>query len=498
MVGVLGAESYRRWLEEAGSRPEGMDLAVTGGLCLTMRGDRLGILEDGVVTVVDGRIDHVGPADSVDAGAADRHIDAGDGVVIPGLVDAHAHTRHTLLRGVAQDVPEIEWMNRALGPFDAHVEPADREAGARLGVLEALRAGTTTVCEYADRVGDLVAAVHRPLGVRTVAVETISAAPPDRTDQDPDEPYPLAPDRGLAALERADRLGERFADAPLVEPAYGPQALDMVPLDLLERVLERARATDRRVHMHVAQGDREARQVQARFGADASTVGVLRDRGLTGPELVAAHLHGASAAERRALASDGVAMVGCPGSIAAIDGVAPPLASYADAGGVVAVGTDQAPGTGGHDLLRDLRTAALLSKTREGDPTAFPAWQALRAATRGGAAALGLADQVGRLAAGHRADIVVLEADALGVAPTVTEPLHTAVPNLVYGAASGAVRDVVVDGTVRVRDGAVVDADPAAAVADARERAARVARDATADWRAAGSTLVDRADEGWL
>lgn len=438
-----------------------MDLAVTGGLCLTMRGDRLGILEDGVVTVVDGRIDHVGPADSVDVDAADRHLDASDGVVIPGLVDAHAHTRHALLRGVAQDVPEIEWLNRALGPFDAHVEPADREAGARLGVLEALRAGTTTVCEYADRVGDLVAAVHRPLGVRTVAVETISAAPPDRADHDPDEPYPLEAARGRAALERA-------------------------------------RATDRRVHMHVAQGDREARQVRARFGADASTVGVLRDRGLTGPELVAAHLHGATAAERRALASDGVGMVGCPGSIAAIDGVAPPLAAYADAGGLVALGTDQAPGTGGHDLLRDLRTAALLSKTRERDPTAFPAWQALRAATRGGAAALGLADQVGRLAAGHRADIVVLAADALGVAPTVTEPLHTAIPNLVYGAAGGAVRDVVVDGTVQVRDGTVVDADPAAAVADARERATRVAREATADWRAAGSTLVDRADEGWL
>lgn len=474
-----------------------MDTAIVDALLLTVRDGRLGIVDDGAVAFADGEITYAGPAADLDETAADTVVDGSGCAVLPGLVDAHAHTGLTLLRGGAQDLPEAEWMDRGLGPLAAHADPEDRVAGCRLGVLEAVRAGATTVCEYAAGVDRLVEAVYDPLGVRTVAVETINEVPEDRSDGDPDEPYPFDRGRGEAALERAEALFDRRGDDRLVTPAYGPQALDMVSLDRLREIRDRAAARGGEIHMHVAQGGRERRQIEARYGADASTVGVLDDHDVPSGRLVAVHCHGATGEERALLAERGARMVGCPGSIAAIDGVVPPVVEYREHGGTVGLGTDQAPGPGGHDMFRELRTAALLAKTDRGDPTTLPAWRALRLGTVGGARALGIDDRVGTLEAGKRADVAVVDLGDLGVAPAVREPFHTAVPNLVYGA-GGAVRDVFVDGEPVFRGGSFVDADPDAAVAKARERAERVFGEAAADWRAAGSALVEAVDDGWL
>jgi 5-methylthioadenosine/S-adenosylhomocysteine deaminase len=473
------------------------DWAVEGATLVTMAGDRLGIVDDGTVAARDGELAYAGLAADYGGDPATR-IDGEGLAVLPGLVNAHAHTRHTLLRGGAQDVPEIEWMDRALGPLATAATGADEVAGARLGVLEAVRSGVTTIAEYAGSVGDLVAAVHRPLGVRTVAVETIAEVPDDRADLGPRDLYPFDREKGEAALSRADDLFDRFADDPLVEPAYGPQAVDMVSADRLATVADRAADRDARVHVHVAQGERERRQVEARYGADTSAVDVLADAGLVDGRLVAVHCHGATPAERERLADAGASMVGCPSSIAAIDGVVAPVAQYRDAGGVVGIGTDQAPGPGHHDLLRETRTAALLSKTRETDPTALPAWAALRAVTVDGARALGIDDRVGTLEAGTAADLITVDLRGLDTAPTVSRPLHTAVPNLVYGATGRDVRDVFVAGDPVVRDGEFVDADPRRAVAEATERARDLYDRAEADWRDAGSELVDAVDDGWL
>lgn len=473
-----------------------MDLLVTETTLLTMRGDRLGIVDDGAVGVDGDRIAYVGPA--ADAPDAAREVDASGCVTMPGLVNAHTHMAHTLARGGAQDVPEIEWMNRALGPLANHATPADRVAGARLGVLESVRAGATTVCEYADGVGELVEEVYRPLGVGVVAVETINQVPDDRSDLGPRELYPFDEEQGESALARADALFERFGDDPLVEPAYGPQALDMVSPELLATVRDHAAERDARVHVHVSQGERERLQIQERYGDDASTVSVLDELGALDESLVAVHCHDTDGAERQRLVDAGAGMVGCPSSIAAIDGIVPPMADYRDRGGTVALGTDQAPGPGHHNPLREGRTAATLSKVRATDPTALPAPAVLRLLTVGGARVLGIDDEVGRLAEGMRADVVTVDLSDLATAPTVAEPLHTAVPNLVYSTTGREVRDVFVAGDAVVRDGSFVDADPDAAVAEAEKRAVDLFDRAEADWRAADSELVGLADEGWL
>ena len=480
-----------------------MDALVTNTLLVTMDPDvsgatgALGIVDDGAVGWVDGEITYVGPASEVDAAAADRIVDGGGCLTLPGLVNAHVHGRQTILRGAAQDVPEIEWMTRALGPIADHATAADGVVGARLTAIEALASGTTTLGEYATNVSELVASVYRPHGLRVVATETISEVTADRSDRDPDEPYPLDGAAGATALDRAESLFERFGDDPLVEPAYGPQALDMVSLDRLETITDRAREADRTVHVHVAQGDREQRQIAARYGDGATTVGILEREGLLGDHLLAAHLHGATPTERDQLADAGVRMVGCPSSITAIDGVVPPVVEYRDAGGVVGLGTDQAPGPGGHDALREARTTAMVTKAAHADPTALDAAGALQLATVGGARALGIADRVGTLTPGKRADVVCCDLTRPRIAPCVREPFHTAIPNLVYGGGD-VVQDVFVDGVQVVSAGGIVGVDVDAVVTEAAERARRIFDDAAADWRAADSALVDAADRGRL
>lgn len=471
-----------------------MELAITGGLLVTMDPDRAGagIIEDGSIGVSDGEIAFVGPSDEFD-GEADRELDAAGTLVLPGLIDAHVHTPQTLLRGGAQDLPEIEWMTRGLAPFSEAMDGEDRIAGARLGVLEGVRSGVTTFGEYTREVGRIVEAVYEPLGVRVAATETITEV--ETMDGDPDEPYPLDREAGTAALARNEALFDRYDDHPLVTPMYGPQALDMVSGELVERIGERARERGASVHMHVAQGERERKQIRARYGPDASTVSVLEEYGLLDERLIAVHCHDATEEERSRIAEGGARFIGCPSSIAAIDGIVPPVAGFLERGVAVGLGTDQAPGPGGHDMIRELRTASLLAKTSERDPTALSAWEALRVGTLGGARSLGL-EGVGALRVGNRADIVLFSLSDPSVAPTVPEPFHTAIPNVVYGGASA--ETVVVEGEPVLLDGEFTTADEKGVIEAATERATRVFERASDDWRNAGSRLVGVAGEGWL
>ena len=472
-----------------------MDLAIRNTRLLTMADGRPNPTPKGAVGIEDGRIVFVGPDDEFE-GSPDRIIDGSDHVTTPGLVDAHVHTGMALLRGGAQDVPEIQWMNKALGPLGRQLTPEDRVAGTKLGVLEGLRAGTTTFGEYAGHVGRLVEEVYQPWGVRVAATETINEVSDEREDLGPREPYPFDRKKGEEALSRAEKLFDAYAGDSLVTPMYGPQALDMISPDLLETIFERADEQDARVHVHVAQGRRERLQIQTRYGEDASTVRVLDEHGFLDERLLAVHCHDASSAECERLAEAGASYVGCPSSIAAIDGIVPPVEEFRKEGAPVGLGTDQAPGPGGHDLLREVRTAALLAKVDAGDPTALPAWHALRLATLGGARALGLGDEIGSIENGKRADLAMVPVDDPGIAPAVDNPFATVVPNLVYGTASADT--VLVDGEIVLKDGELIPEDEERVVSGAVERARRAFRKGTDEWRAAGSELVDAADEGWL
>ena len=143
-------------------------ILIKHGFLLTMQGDGLGTIEDGAVAIQGEDIVAVGPTDEVAKayGGAEKIIDAHGKAVLPGFVDGHIHTGLSLLRGEAQDVPEIEWMLKTMAPFTRHRKPEHTVKGTALGVLEAVKAGTTTFGEIGGDMGAAAEEVFIPSGVR--------------------------------------------------------------------------------------------------------------------------------------------------------------------------------------------------------------------------------------------------------------------------------------------------------------------------------------------
>ncbi len=468
-----------------------MDLGIIDATVWTASDERPGLLTDTTIGITDGEIVYLGDRASLPTSPR-RTIDGADLLVIPGLVDAHAHTGLRLAAGIAQDVPEIEWMTHALGPVTREMDDDDRIAGARLGVLEAIQSGVTTVAEYAGEVRSLIETVHLPAGLRVVGIETINevAARPEG------DMYELDRGVGEAARQRAEALFEWVADVPRCSAMYGPQALDMVTLETMDELFERATDTGRRLCIHLAQGGRERRQLEARYDV-SSAYELLEANDWVDPRLVAVHAHGATETARERMATAGVPLIGCPSSIAGIDGINPPVASYLAHGGTAGIGSDQAPGGGGsHTLLNEIRQAWLAAKLTSGDPTTLPVWEILRVATIGGARALGIDDIVGSIEVGKRADIACFDLTTSPLAPSPTSIGATPVANLVSAGAGAAVAYLLIDGELVINNGYVQTLEPIAVETDAIERADNLHDRARRAWLDAGSSLADASTEG--
>ena len=469
-----------------------MDLAVVNTNLLTFSGKGLGIIRDGAVGMDGDRISFVGESNNMDTGDVREVMDGSGCVTMPGLIDAHAHTGLSLLRGAAQDMPELQWMKKGLAPFAAHMDEEDMIAGCRLGVLEGLRAGTTTFCEYARNVEELVRKVYQPFNTRVVAVETLNEVVGVTSEKGV---YELDPSLGDVCLKRANKLVKGFKGQTMVRPCYGPQAMDMLSLDLLEEINSLSKENDVDIHMHVAQGERERIQVTERYGR--SSVEQADKMGLLHPGMVAIHCHDTSQDEKEMIVSRGARVVCCPSSISMIDGIVPPVHDFITLGAPVGLGSDQAPGPGTHNIFKEMRTASLLTKVRHTDPTLLPSWQVLKLGTIGGARALGIHDLVGSLEVGKYADIITVNLNKANLVPYVTTPFHNFVPNLVHSSSGGEVRDVIVNGRVIMKDRCLLDIDENRVIGAAQERASKLFERGAEAWWATNNHMVQDVRNGY-
>lgn len=466
-------------------------ISITDATVWTGSADQPGLFTKRTISIADGRITAIEPTTPGDE-EADIHIDGSSLLVTPGLIDAHAHTGHRLSVGFAQDVPELQWMDQALGPMARATSHEDRLIASKLAVLESIRSGVTTICEYGTEVTSILEAVHLPAGMRAVGVETIN----EIVDRPEDGPYELDRSASESARNRTATLFDTAEEHERLTAMYGPQALDMVTPTTMDEIIEQARKEDAKVHIHLAQGGRERRQLQDRYGVD-SAVSLLQERDWLDECFVGAHLHGATPQQRRSLAAAGASMVGCPSSIGAIDGIIPPIAEYREFGGTVAIGTDQAPGgAGGHHLLSELRQAWLFAKVEHGDPTAMSVWEVLSLGTIGGANALGVADEVGTLEAGKRADLACFDLDSLSLTPTSAEVAATPLTALISSGGRTTATHVIVGGEFIRRDGEFVTLDADTIYSQAREHASELQERGAPDWFEAGSALVDAVESG--
>jgi 5-methylthioadenosine/S-adenosylhomocysteine deaminase len=278
---------------------------------------------------------------------------------------------------------------------------------------------------------------------------------------------------------------------------FSPHAADMMGEELLLRVKGEANERGMMSHIHIAQGGREAIQIKLRYGT--TTVRFLDGIGFLDDTVIGAHCHQTTDEEVALLAKRGTRYVSCPASIGIIDGITPPLALYLASGGTSAgIGSDQASGNNCHNMLVEMKVAALLNKTRHRDPTVLPAWKMLRIATVEGARTIGLGDSIGSIEPGKKADLIILDLRVPHMTPIITTPVRNIAPNIVYSARGDEVETVVIDGKVVMEDRRVLTMDEEEVIDEAQKAATEITTAAADDYFEADSHLARAARKGLI
>jgi 5-methylthioadenosine/S-adenosylhomocysteine deaminase len=279
---------------------------------------------------------------------------------------------------------------------------------------------------------------------------------------------------------------------------YGPNALDMISMKLLKEIKDQVEDNGTKMHMHIAQGGRERIQLKKRYGEDITAVKLLEKNDLLDQSLIAAHIHDTTEIERELMVKNGVSMVGCPSSISKIDGIVPPLGSYIMLGGKAGLGTDEAPGTGHHCMLNEVKMASILTKVLLQDPTALPPWESIKLATITGAQVLGLDDDIGSLKVGKIADVITLNLSLPHFTPIINKPFSNLVSNLVYSSKGNEIDNLIIAGKLVMNDGKFPQIDEESIIKEANKRAQHLFEEASDDWEKSNSKFVSYHKQGFI
>ena len=439
-----------RVLRARSDPPSVTELLVHGGRILRpdLTVERADVLADRET----GRILDVG-LDVADA--PDGRLDASDSLVVPGLVNAHTHVAMTLLRGYADDKPLQSWLREDIWPVEAELTAGDVYAGARLGLVEMVKSGTTAISDMyfqMDEVCEAVAEVgaRARLGRGAVTVGL-----------DDDE----AREEVAATVEAARALDGR-ADGR-VRGAVCPHSLTTVDEARLEQAATGARDAGLPLHYHANETTDEVTPYEER---GVRPLAWARDEGLLEAGDLLAHCVHVDDEEVDLLAETGAAALHCPASNMKLASGIAPVGRMRDADVTVALGTDGPASNNDLDLFDEVRDAAMVGKLKERDATAVPAEATVEMATAAGADALGF--DAGRIEAGRLADLAVVDLSAPHLVPD-----HDLVSHLAYAVRGSDVRHTVCDGRVLMRDRKLLTVDEEPVVREARERArALVAR----------------------
>lgn len=399
-------------------------------------------MEDHCVALRDGSIEAVLPrAAAIERFPAYARLELDEHALIPGLVNAHTHAAMSLMRGLADDLPLTRWLEENIWPAESkHVSHAFVKDGSLLACAEMLRGGVTCFNDmYFFPEATLEAALEA--GMR-VALGMIVFDFPSAYGSDPDD-Y-LA--KGLA-------LRDRWREHPLVSFCLAPHAPYTVSDDTFRKIATLAGEVDVPVHIHLHETADEITRSLAEHGV--RPLERLQRLGLLGPGLIAVHAVHLNDAEFALLARHGASVAHCPSSNLKLASGFAPVARMAAAGINVAIGTDGAASNNRLDMFEEMRLTALLAKAVAGNAEAMPAHAALRAATLGGAAALGLGTRIGSIVPGKAADLAAVRLSGPGLSPC-----YDPVSHLVYAAGREHVSDVWVAGRHLLRRGIIPDLAP--------------------------------------
>ena len=448
-----------------------VDLLIINGIVITMQGRGTGIINDGAVAIQGSRIVAVGETCEVRKDFdGHRVIDATNKVVMPGLIDCHSHSSMGIARGTAQDIDN--WLYKGMFPIQANLDDDSTQIGSLIEIAESVLNGTTTIGDYGDN-SELVLQNHLKVGNRCVMTELIHEMPDDIYKYNPMDIFPFDHSVGEKKFAATRRMVEKYhgyGDG-LITCMVGPQAANMCSYELLNELYEYARKNELDIHIHVSQSHRENVQCEKRYGIRA--IPFLKEHGFLGPNVLAAHISHSKPEEVRIMAEAGCRMVLCSNCMALINGILPPAAEYIEMGGIVGLGSDQAPGNNRNNMFLEMKVGDLLNKCKAGNGVAFPAWQMLRLGTIDSARALHMEGQIGSLEVGKKADIILLDMLHPHMTPIILSPVRNIVPNLIYSADGREVETVIVDGKVIVDNGELTNIDLKAAISHANQAANR-------------------------
>ena len=413
----------------------------------------------GDVLIEGSRIAAVGAALTA---RADEVIDAGGRALLPGLVQTHVHLCQTLFRGAADDLALIDWLKKRIWPMEAAHTPASLYASARLGVAEMIRGGTTTALtmETVNHTEAVFRAVEET-GFRA----TVGKCMMDKGDDVP----PALHEATDRSITESIKLLERWhaTSDGRIRYCFAPRFAVSCTRELLEQVARLSRTHGVLVHTHASENRDEIAMVERETGL--RNIDYLNAVGLAAPNVVLAHCVHLDDGEMAILKQTGAHVAHCPSSNLKLGSGLARVAEMMAQGISVTLGADGAPCNNRLDMFTEMRTAALLQKALHG-PEALPARSVLKMATTDGARALGLADEIGSVEAGKRADLILLNLDRLHMTP---QP--DVVSTIVYAAQSSDVETVWIDGRCVLRDGRLTTMNEREVIQSARTEAETLA-----------------------
>ena len=408
------------------------DLAIDASMVVPVRPART-VLHDQTILVRNGLIEAILPtASTLDLDVHER-VSLPDHLLMPGLVNLHTHAAMTLMRGLADDLPLMRWLQEHIWPAEAKfVSDGFVEAGTRLACAEMLRGGITCFNDMyffpeAAARAVLQSGMRASLGM--IAIEFPTAYATDAQDY-------LA--RGIATRDAL--RGE-----PLLSFCFAPHAPYTVSDDTFTRIRTYAQQLDAPIHVHLHETLQEIADSEAAFGM--RPIERLDRLGLIGAETIAVHAVHLDARDIDTLARRGAHVAHCPSSNLKLASGFAPIARLVDAGVNIGLGTDSAASNNRLDLFAELRLASLLAKATSGSAEAVPAFAAIEMATLGGARALGLDSRIGSLEPGKAADIIAVDLSA----PEL-QPCYDPLSHLAYAAGREQVTDAWVAGQRCLRD----------------------------------------------
>lgn len=430
-------------------------LMIQGGTVIPVTG-RKNVYADGVVLVEDGRIRYAGPR--VGAPAAEpgtRVIDAAGKIVMPGLVNTHCHAAMTLLRGYADDMPLMQWLQKKIWPVEDKMTGEDIYWGTALAAYEMLSGGITTFLDMYFFADDTARAI-RDTGIRGIIARGVMGSPADAALR-------------LEETREAYHNWNGKADGR-VTFMVGPHAPYTCSPEVLEACADLASELGVGIHIHLSETASEVAESLQKW--KVTPIRHVYNLGLMKHHVVAAHCVHATADDMTLMAETGTGVCHCPVSNLKLASGITPILAMRRAGVRVGLGTDGASSDNILHLLgSEMRIAAIQAKNQEGDPSAFSAYDAVAMATLEGARVLGMEKEIGSLEPGKRADITLIDTHKPHLVPN-----HDPLALVAYSVLPGDVAMTIVNGKVVYENGKLTTMDGEEVMRKAAEVAAQLVK----------------------